>query len=79
MKILLASIALVLFASSAHANSVSGYIRRDGTYVQPYQRSAPNSFQYDNYSTSGNTNPFTGKRGTHHSYDSFGNDCTGFC
>ncbi|MEK1925050.1 MAG: hypothetical protein AAAB11_06330 [Rhizobium giardinii] len=79
MKILLASIALVLFASSAHAGFVNGYTRSNGTYVQPHYRSAPNGSRYDNYSTSGNVNPYTGQAGTRRSYDTYGNDCTGFC
>lgn len=42
---------------------VSGYTRKDGTYVQPYFRTAPNSTNQDNFSTKGNTNPYTGKPG----------------
>ena len=43
---------------------VRGYIRRDGTYVAPHYRSAPDRSFYNNWSTKGNTNPDTGKRGT---------------
>lgn len=42
---------------------VSGYTRKDGTYVQPYFRTAPNATNRDNFSTMGNTNPYTGKPG----------------
>ncbi|GAA4406773.1 hypothetical protein GCM10023187_26640 [Nibrella viscosa] len=42
---------------------MSGYYRKDGTYVQPYFRTAPNSTNRDNFSTKGNTNPYTGKPG----------------
>lgn len=42
---------------------VSGYTRKDGTYVQPYFRTAPNSTNRDNFSTKGNINPYTGKAG----------------
>lgn len=42
---------------------VSGYTRKDGTYVQPYFRTAPNSTNLDNFSTKGNVNPYTGKPG----------------
>lgn len=42
---------------------VSGYTRKDGTYVQPYFRTAPNSTLMDNFSTKGNVNPYTGKPG----------------
>ena len=36
---------------------VSGYYRKNGTYVQPHYRSAPNSSVRDNWSYKGNTNP----------------------
>ena len=42
---------------------VSGYYRKNGTYVQPYFRTAPNSTKNDNFSTKGNVNPYTGKPG----------------
>ncbi|MCI0529178.1 MAG: hypothetical protein L0Y56_17215 [Nitrospira sp.] len=43
---------------------VKGYTRKDGTYVQPHERTSPNKTKMDNYSTKGNTNPHTGKNGT---------------
>ena len=43
---------------------VNGYTRSNGTYVPGHYRSSPNSNQRDNYSTYGNTNPYTGQRGT---------------
>jgi hypothetical protein len=43
---------------------VNGYYRSNGTYVEPYTRSSPNSNPYDNYSYPGNTNPYTGKTAT---------------
>ena len=42
---------------------VNGYTRKDGTYVQGHWRSSPNSTTLDNYSTKGNINPYTGKKG----------------
>lgn len=42
---------------------VRGYYRNNGTYVQPYYRTTPNSYKFDNYSTRGNYNPHTRKRG----------------
>lgn len=50
-----------LFAGSTY---VKPYIRKDGTFVNGYYRTAPNSNRSDNYSTQGNYNPYTGKRGT---------------
>lgn len=49
---------------SAGAVKVKGYYRKNGTYVAPHYRSKPNSTKADNYSTKGNTNPFTGMPGT---------------
>ena len=43
---------------------VNGYTRSDGTRVEGHYRSAPNSTKSDNWSTKGNTNPYTGKKGT---------------
>lgn len=60
--LLLASFA---FATSVYADQhVSGYVRRDGTVVQPYVRSDANNTRNDNYGTRGNTNPYTGTRGS---------------
>jgi hypothetical protein len=43
---------------------VGGYTRKDGTYVESYHRSAPDRNFYNNWSTKGNVNPYTGKAGT---------------
>ena len=43
---------------------VDGYIRKDGTYVPPHTRTAPNSSRTDNWSSEPNVNPHTGERGT---------------
>ena len=40
-----------------------GYTRSDGTYVRGHYSSRPNRTSWDNWSTRGNTNPYTGKRG----------------
>lgn len=59
------SILGLALASSAQADTyVNGYYRADGTYVQPYVRSDSNSTNWDNYSTQGNSNPYTGSEGT---------------
>lgn len=82
MKIILATLAIALCATAAHADTVNGYMRKNGTYVQPYQRSSPNSTTLDNWSTQGNTNPYTGKRGTHapsYSNGTFEQNCTFGC
>lgn len=43
---------------------VSGYVRKDGTYVAPHFRSSPNSLKFDNYSSQGRINPYTGAPGS---------------
>ena len=62
---IIAAIALVGFAGAASAQvRVDGHVRKDGTYVPPHVRTAPNSTRNDNWSTKGNTNPTTGREGT---------------
>ena len=46
------------------ATTVQGYTKKDGAYVAPYQRTAPNGTQRDNWSSKPNVNPYTGKDGT---------------
>ena len=63
--IVILAVAAALTATTALADElVNGYMRQDGTYVQPHYRSRPNSTTQDNYSTRGNTNPYTGERGS---------------
>ena len=53
------------FSSSVNYNStfVDSYTRSDGTFVQSHYKSMPNDTNWDNYSTKGNINPFTGSTG----------------
>ena len=60
--------ALLLPAASFADTYVKGYVKSNGTYVAPHYRSSPNSTTYDNYSTRGNTNPYTGERGSKSAY-----------
>lgn len=56
----------LLFSATPSADAatrVNGYFRSSGTYVAPYYRSSPNSYKFDNYSSRGNYNPYTGRRG----------------
>ncbi len=67
MKFLASAFLLILILAPSYAyadQSVNGYYRKDGTYVQPYTRSSPNNTVTDNYSYTGNTNPNTGAVGT---------------
>lgn len=67
MFVFLFLVSSLVFAKDTYVN---GYYRKNGTYVQPHYRSAPNSTKLDNYSTYGNTNPYTGKQGTINPYGS---------
>ena len=49
--------------SDLNTTIVSGYVRNNGTYVEPHVRTMPNSTNWDNFSTIGNTNPITGTSG----------------
>lgn len=65
MKRLIIIAAVAAFSSAAIADTyVQGHTRSDGTYVQGYYRTDANSTRNDNYSTQGNTNPYTGQAGT---------------
>jgi hypothetical protein len=73
MKRLILATAVVLIASGAYARGggghggshfTSGYVRSNGTYVHPSGATNPNRTQFDNYSTKGNVNPYSGVVGT---------------
>jgi len=50
--------------SKSSQATVKGYTKKDGTYVAPHKRSAPDKSFQNNWSTKGNVNPTTGKDGT---------------
>jgi hypothetical protein len=50
--------------SNPSTHSVQGHSTSSGTYVQPYVATNPNSTQRDNFSATGNVNPYTGAVGT---------------
>jgi hypothetical protein len=50
--------------SSSHDHAVRGYTKKSGTYVAPHRQSDPDRMKQNNFSTRGNVNPYTGKRGT---------------
>jgi hypothetical protein len=63
MKKLFFFIAFLFAAANSFAQTstyVSGYTNSNGTYVQGYYRTTPNTTRNDNYSTVGNINPYTG-------------------
>ena len=55
---------LICFGGNAFADVyVDGYYRSNGSYVSPHYRSSPDSSTSNNWSTYGNTNPYTGAMG----------------
>lgn len=43
---------------------VRSYTTSRGTYVNSYYRTSPNRYSFDNYSSKGNYNPYSGRTGT---------------
>ena len=61
----LAALTAVACAGEAFAQQrTQGYTRRDGTYVAPSYRTAPDSNRFNNFSTRGNVNPYSGRQGS---------------
>jgi len=63
MKYALALLALAVATPALAGDYVNGYTRKNGTYVAPHFRSSPDGNRYNNYSSQGMTNPYTGQRG----------------
>jgi hypothetical protein len=74
MKTLMLASALALTATAAQAqyygtgtnpntHTSSGYTTNSGTYVPPYVATNPNNTQRDNFTATGNVNPYTGTVG----------------
>ena len=62
---------LLISAGPAEAKTVKvkGYFKPStGSYVMPSYRTSPNKTKLDNYSTKGNYNPYSGKKGTANPY-----------
>lgn len=55
---------LLSFISIYAQVKVRSYFRKDGTYVQSHYRTYPDGNVFNNWSTKGNINPYTGKKGT---------------
>lgn len=65
--ILILSLFSLIFSTSVEAKTVKvkGYYKPSTMkYVAPSYRTSPNKTKFDNYSTKGNYNPYTGKKGT---------------
>lgn len=67
IAVLILFVGLLSFSASAEARTVrvkSYYKPSTGVYVMPSYRTSPNRTKLDNYSTKGNYNPYSGKKGT---------------
>ena len=64
-KFILSVILILTLVNSVFADVwVDGYFRSDGTYVQGHYRSSPDSTVTNNWSFTGNVNPYTGEIGS---------------
>ena len=52
------------YGVNTNSTYVNGYTKSNGAYVSGHYRSSQNSTNHDNYSTSGNYNPYTGTSGS---------------
>lgn len=67
ISIIIVLVTFVSFGSSTHAEAkvrVKVYTTKSGKYVAPHYRTDANHIKADNWSTKGNYNPYTGKKGS---------------
>ena len=64
LYIILAVCLLGSMGSFAYGKGVRGYYKKSGTYVKSYHRTNKDRTQRNNWSSKGNVNPYTGKKGT---------------
>jgi opacity protein-like surface antigen len=63
-SVLVLSMLVSVNAADAKTVKVKGYYKPStGTYVSPSYRTSPNKVKFDNYSSKGNYNPYSGKKG----------------
>lgn len=68
--IFLASLIIPTGSLEARTTKVKGYYKpSSGTYINSYYKTSPNKYKFDNYSSKGNYNPYTGKMGTKSYYN----------
>lgn len=68
MKKMILLAALLSSAAMARDVYVQPHVTRNGSYVQGHYQTAPDHNVYNNYSTQGNINPYTGQSGTVNPY-----------
>ena len=77
-SLILVLAAIALPAAATAQVHVRGYTTKSGTYVAPHYRSSPDSNPYNNYSTRGNVNPYTGQAGTKTPSSSYGTSSSSY-
>ncbi len=68
LYLMLSLIFLIPSISFAKSVRVKSTITKSGTYRPSHARTSPNKTRVDNWSTKGNVNPNTGKKGTKNSW-----------
>lgn len=68
-QVVITIICIFALVSLVSAEFVSGYFKKDGSYVNGYFRSDRNSTVSDNYSFKNNYNPYTSERGSNYYRD----------
>lgn len=66
MKAIVAAGLVLLFGATqtfAGSHHVRGHVTRKGTYVAPHRQTNADRSKLNNWSTRGNVNPYTGKKG----------------
>ena len=62
-KLMIVVLGMCVLSVSANAAYTRGYMKKNGTYVSGYHRTSADHTRINNYSTRGNINPYTGKKG----------------
>ena len=69
---LLVGILSLSASAEARTTRVKGYYKPStGRYVAPHYKTSPNKYRFDNWSTKGNYNPYTGKKGYSSPYKTY--------
>ncbi|MBQ7660190.1 MAG: hypothetical protein IJS26_05610 [Alphaproteobacteria bacterium] len=72
MKKLLIILAVLILALPASARYQKGYYKpSSGKYVAGHFKTTPDSYRFNNYSTKGNINPYTGSKGYQSPYKTY--------
>ena len=70
-KLICITLGILLIAASpsfAKTVRVRSSVTKSGQYRSAHYRTSPNKTKIDNWSTKGNVNPYTGKKGTNKPY-----------